>query len=70
MRRILTESGVAKIRRPGFGIVSNWEMLLAKLIKVWVVEERTPGIFCAKKKKKKEKKRKKSTRKLLRKVLL
>ena len=36
-------------------------MLLAKLIKVWLVKERSPGIFCAKGKKKK------STRKLLRK---
>ena len=56
MRRILTEAGVAKIRRFGFGIVSNWKMLLAKLIKVWVVKERTHGIFCARKKKKKKKK--------------
>ena len=37
MRRILTEPGVAKIRRFGLGTVLNWEMLLAELIKVWVV---------------------------------
>ena len=61
MRRILTEPGVAKIRRFGLGIVLIWEMLLAELIKVWVVwKEKKPGIFCAKKKKK-------NARKLLRK---
>ena len=43
MRRILTEAGVAKIRRFGCGIVSNWEMLLAKLKSLGYL--RTPGIF-------------------------
>ena len=57
MCKILTEPGVAKIRRFGLGIVLNWEML-AELIKVGLFrEKKTPGIFCAKKKKKKKKKK-------------
>ena len=34
MPRILTEPGVAKIRRFGLGIVLIWKMLLAELKKV------------------------------------
>ena len=52
MRRILTEPGVARIRRFGLGIVLNWEMLLAELIKVWVVKKKKhPGYFVQKRKK-------------------
>ena len=51
MRRILTELGVAKIRRFGLGNILNWEML-AELIKVWVFRKKKLGIFSAKKKKK------------------
>ena len=36
MRRILTEAGVANIRRFGLGNILNLEML-AELIKVWDV---------------------------------
>ena len=62
MRRILTEPGVAKIRRLGLGIVLIWEMLLAELIKsLGCLERKKNRIFCAKKKKKK------NARKLLRK---
>ena len=54
MRRILTEPGVAKFRRFGLGIVLNWEMLLAELIKVWVVEEKNTRAILGKRKKKKK----------------
>ena len=33
MRRILTEPGVAKIRRFGLGNILNWEILLAEIDK-------------------------------------
>ena len=53
MRRILTEPGVAKIRRFGLGNILNWEILLAEIDKsLGCLEKKTPGIFCAKKKKK------------------
>ena len=61
MRRILTEPGVAKIRRFGLGNIFNWEILLAEIDKsLGCLEKKkqkkkTPGIFCAKKKKKKKK---------------
>ena len=57
MRRILTEPGVAKIRRFGLGNILNWEILLAEIDKslgCLEKEKKTPGIFCAKKKKKKK----------------
>ena len=54
MRRILTEAGVAKIRRFGREIVSNWEMLLAKLIKVGLFKKEHPGYFVQKRGKKKK----------------
>ena len=51
MRRILTEPGVAKIRRFGLGIILIWEML-AELIKVLGCLEKHPGYFVQNKKKK------------------
>ena len=58
MHRILTEPGVAKIRRFGLGNILNWEILLAEIDKSlgWL-EKKTPGIFCAKKKERKKKKK-------------
>ena len=58
MRRILTEPGVAKIRRFGLGNILNWEILLAEIDKSLGClkknkKKKTPGIFCAKKKKEK-----------------
>ena len=64
MRRILTEPGMAKIRRFGLGNILNWEILLAEIDKSLGCLKKTPGIFCAKKKKRKKKK---NARKLLKK---
>ena len=50
MRRILTEPGVAKIRRFGLGIVLDWEMLLAELIKFGLFRKKTLGYFVQRKK--------------------
>ena len=55
MRRILTEPGVAKIRRFGLGNILNWEILLAEIYKsLGCLEKKKPGIFCEKKKKEEE----------------
>ena len=55
MRRILTEPGEAKIRRFWLGNILNWEILLAEIDKSLgcLEKKKTPGVFCAKKKKKK-----------------
>ena len=63
MRRILTEPGVAKIRRFGLGNILNWEILLAEIDK---------SLGCLEKKKKNtrdilRKEKKKNARKLLKK---
>ena len=69
MRRILTEPGVAKIRRFGLGNILNWEILLAEIDKsLGCLEKKNkkkhPGYFAQIKKKIKKKK---NTRKLLKK---
>ena len=63
MRRILTEPGVAKIRRFGLGNILNWEILLAEIDK---------SLGCLEKKKNtrdilRKEKKKKNARKLLKK---
>ena len=65
MRRILTEPGVAKIRRFGLGNILNWEILLAEIDKsLGCLEKKHPGYFAQRKKKRKKKK---NARKLLKK---
>ena len=59
MRRILTEPGVAKIRRFGLGNILNWEILLAEIDKSLGCLEKnknknTRDILRKEKKKKKE----------------
>ena len=59
MRRILTEPGVAKIRRFGLGNILNWEILLAEIDKSLGCSKKKkkkkhPGYFAQRKKKKKE----------------
>ena len=61
MRRILTEPGVAKIRRFRLGNILNWEMLLAEIDKsLGCLEKKTkkktkhPGYFAQRKKKEKK----------------
>ena len=56
MRRILTESGVAKIRRFGLGNILNWEILLAEIDKSFgcLKKKKHPGYFVQRKKKEKE----------------
>ena len=56
MRRILTEPGVAKIRRFGLGNILNWEILLAEIDKSLGCLEKKPkkntrDILCKEKKK-------------------
>ena len=66
MRRILTEPGVAKIRRFGLGNILNWEILSAEIDKsLGCLEKKdTRDIL---RKEKKTKKKKKNARKLLKK---
>ena len=59
MRRILTEPGVAKIRRFGLGNILNWEILLAEIDKSLGCLEKKNTRDILRKEKKKEKKRKK-----------
>ena len=56
MRRILTEPGVAKIRRFGLGNILNWEILLAEIDKSLgcLEKKKHPGYFAQRKKKKEE----------------
>ena len=55
MRRILTEPGVAKIRRFGLGNILNWEILLAEIDKsLGCLEKKHPGYFAQRKKKRKK----------------
>ena len=70
MRRILTEPGVAKIRRFGLGNILNWEILLAEIDKsLGCLEKKHLGYFAQRtKKKKKKEQKKKNARKLLRKL--
>ena len=57
MRRILTEPGVAKIRRFGLGNILNWEILLAEIDKSLGCSEKKKHPGCFAQRKKKEKKR-------------
>ena len=68
MRRILTEPGVAKIRRFGLGNILNWEILLAEIDKsLGCLKKNTRDILRKEKKRKKKEKKKKNARKLLKK---
>ena len=55
MRRILTEPGVAKIRRFGLGSILNWEILLAEIDKsLGCLEKKNTREILRKERKKKE----------------